>query len=74
MPRFRFYQAANKLGDKGNFARVCSSARTDKSRSVGNNSDNAAEASYLAAEFDGGNLTSGPGRLGPDLRDVIPTN
>ena len=52
-----------------NFARVCSSARTDKSPSVREkNSDNAAEVSYLAAES--GNL-SGPGcRPGPDLRDI----
>ena len=51
MPRFRFYQAANKLGDEENFARVCSSARTGQSRRAReNNSDNAAEVSYLAAE------------------------
>jgi len=52
-----------------NFARVCSSARTDKSPSVREkNSDNAAEVSYLAAES--GNLC-GPGRRpGPHLRDI----
>jgi hypothetical protein len=37
------------------FARVCSSARTDQSQSVGNNSDKAAATSYRAAGFAGEN-------------------
>ena len=51
-----------------NFARVsCSSARTDQSQSVGNNSDSAAAVSSRAAES--GNC--GPGRRpGPHLRDI----
>lgn len=51
------------------FAR--SSAQTDQSRRVREkNSDSAAEDSYLAAGFDGGNLC-GPGyRPGPHLQDV----
>jgi len=71
MPRFRFYQAANKLGDKENFARVCSSARTGQSRRVREkNSDSAAAVSSRAADFECGNLRSGPGRLGPDLEII----
>jgi hypothetical protein len=52
-----------------NFARVCSSARTDQSQSVREkNSDNAAEISYLAAES--GNLCGPGSRPGPHLRDI----
>ena len=47
-----------------NFARVCSSARTDKSPSVREkNSDNAAEISYLAA--DGVTSRNGAGLFAP---------
>jgi hypothetical protein len=71
MPRFRFYQAANKLGDEENFARVCSSARTGQSRRAReNNSDNAAEASYLAAEFESGRLRGLGLCLGPHLEHI----
>jgi hypothetical protein len=54
-----------------NFARVsCFSAQTGKSASAGNNPDKAAAVSSRAAGFDGGDLTSGPGRLGPDLEII----
>lgn len=54
-----------------NFARVsCSSARTDQSQRVGNNSDKAAATSYRAAGFESGNLCGPGSRPGPHLRDV----
>ena len=52
------------------FARS-SSAQKGPVAGVPKNSNRAAEDSYLAAGFAGGNLTSGPRRLGPDL-EIIP--
>ena len=47
-----------------------SSAQRGPVAGVPKNSNKSAEASYLAAGFDGGNLTSGPGKLGPDLEII----
>jgi len=51
------------------FARS-SSAQKGPVAGVPKNSNRAAEDSYLAAGFAGGNLTSGPGRLGPDIEYI----
>jgi hypothetical protein len=53
-----------------NFARR-TSAQTGKSVSAGSNPDKAvAIFPSRATGFAGGNLTSGPGRLGPDLQNI----